>query len=154
MIDSPDAGDPKTRLVEEILQLEAARANTSDTHVRPRSRLPLILAVAALVLGVGALDAIVLLRPQVVFSPAQQTGNARFSIYLVAQSIEAYRLRSGSIPPDLAMVHAGDLGVGYVVTGDTYVLRATTPDGDLEYRSGMNLDDFGSGRNVLFGKVP
>ena len=129
--------------VEEILQ-EAA-ADTGPPRQPPdRRRLQLVLLLI-LVPPLAALSMWNIIRsrgqPEVV-TVAEETQDARFTLFVISQEIDAYIDSSGAPPLNLRQLDADEEEVQYLRVGNSYLLVYRTDNVELSYRPGDDLTPF------------
>jgi hypothetical protein len=88
-------------------------------------------------------------REPVVATPAEQLTTARFTLYLVAQELEAYRREHGSLPASLEVINADEEVVRYTRRGTDYTLTAEVDGQTLTFRSGADPLPFWSAAEDL-----
>ena len=74
--DTPNAEQPSKDLVAEILRRDTEIRERAPVHVKPRSRLPWLLALLVVGIAVTAWNVIRLRRPVEVFTGAEQIASA------------------------------------------------------------------------------
>lgn len=74
--------------------------------------------------------------------PARQEANVRFSMFLLAQRIEAYRHSVGNYPLSLGEVGDSLEGVVYTRVDSVYELRAVDNGKPIVYRPDRSIDEF------------
>lgn len=87
-------------------------------------------------------------EPQV-GTPAEELVTARFTMYLVAQELDAYRRQHGALPPTLDAINADEEPIRYAMDGLDYVLTADVAGQRLTYRSGADPLPFWSAGEEL-----
>ncbi len=116
--ESPD------RYIEEIVRRDAEAAVRSEPPPRRGWRVPVVLASLAILAGLTAWNVVRVAREPEVFTPVQEEAGLNFTIYLVAEGIEAYRGSSGALPENLVVLGLDDDGVDYVTVDSGYLLTA------------------------------
>lgn len=145
--ESPD------RYLEEIVRRHAEAAVRSEPPPRRRWRVPVVLASLAVLAGLTAWNVVRVAREPEVFTPVEEEAGLNFTIYLVAEGIEAYRGSSGALPENLVVLGLDDEGVDYVVRDSGYVLVATQDTVRVTYRSGDDLTAFANAYELLVGEA-
>lgn len=100
-------------------------------------------------------------RPEFLWGPgvkplpaAQEEAGLRFSMFLLAQRIEAYRERSGRYPSSLAEVEDSVPDVRYVPMDSIFELRTGLEGRPIVLRSDRSMDDFlGTSTLIIQGLV-
>lgn len=88
-------------------------------------------------------------KPARPFLEDEERAFARYSIYLAAVSIEAYRDSTGRLPARLEDIVADAPGLLYERDGRTYTLRGVAGGDTVSYRKGEDLAPFEAAFNEL-----
>jgi hypothetical protein len=89
------------------------------------------------------------IREPAVATPAEELATARFTLYLVAQELEAHRREHGALPATLDAINADEERITYARRGPEYTLTAQVAGQTLTYRSGADPLPFWSAAEEL-----
>ena len=128
--------------LEEIMQREHEDANWQPPERPKRSWGPLLVVLTPVLLALTAWNAYTMMRTPDAFTPPVEAEAARFTIYLIAQSVEEYRDSAGVLPPSLEYLDLDEDGIEYARLDDSYTLTATIGDNRIVYRAGEDLQQF------------
>ncbi len=146
----PDDESAAKDYVADILKQDAAQRASAPVRPVPRTQLGRWLVVLAPVfVALTAWNVIRLTRSPEVVTQAEEAAATRFSIYLVAQEIEAYRREHGVLPPSLEEINADIEGVTFAPVDTGYVLSGTVAGETITYRSGADLTPFWTAYDAL-----
>lgn len=109
--------------------------------------------LCALVLALAALYAISENRKSPTTASAMKEASARFSIYLVAEGLQAYKDSTGTFPATLEQAGLDEEGIQYVTDGSSYRLIAVQGSTSLVYVEGTRLDRYEAAFKVLEGSA-
>ena len=126
--------------------VETSRAPTPARTSRIRPIFTIVLCAA--LLGASAYSWIA--RPERIWGPSGRAptpvidrANARVTLAIVAQRLEAARARAGHYPLSLAEVGEGGSGIGYELLGDTgFVITARSAGDTIVFRSHQDPSEF------------
>jgi hypothetical protein len=79
---------------------------------------------------------------------------ARFTIYLTAETIEAYRDSAGTLPSGLEQVGLADDDLTYAVRDGSYTLTARVGDATVTYVDGEDLAPYAAAYDILVAEEP
>jgi myo-inositol-hexaphosphate 3-phosphohydrolase len=80
-----------------------------------------------------------------------EKASVRFSIYLIAEGLQAYRDSTGTLPATLREADLDEEGIEYVTNGSTYRLVALDGSNSIVYVEGDSPKRYGTAFNVLEG---
>jgi hypothetical protein len=149
----PDDDAAASAYVADILKKDAAEAaeRASQRRQPPRRRQPrrwLVVLVPVFV-ALTAWNVIRLTRSPEVATPGEEAASARFSVYLVAQEVEAYRRANGALPSSLEDINADIEGITFQPADTGYTLSASVDGETITYRSGADLTPFWAAYDAL-----
>jgi hypothetical protein len=146
----PDDESAASDYVADILKQDAA--DRASTRVPPPRRKQLgrwLVVLVPVFVALTAWNVIRLTGSREVATQAEEAAATRFSIYLVAQEIEAYRREHGVLPPSLEDFNADIEGITFTPVDTGYVLSGTVAGETITYRSGSDLTPFWSAYDAL-----
>lgn len=146
--ESPDGYIAQIMRREAELAAHAAAAAPESQKRRSR-RVSVLLFLLPLLVVLTVWNLARASRPPVVFSPEEEAASVRFSIYLIAKGLDAYRRTEGRLPRRLEEVGLDVDGISYVVSDSAYVLTGVVGDDSIVYRSPDDLSRFGAALRVL-----
>jgi hypothetical protein len=76
------------------------------------------------------------------FSQSEEDANARFTIFLVAEAVHAYRDSTGTLPASLLQLGVDQDNCIYWTDGDVYTLTMILGDREITYQGGESLLPF------------
>jgi len=126
--------------VEDVKQARAAAVAAK----KRRNRLPLLLGLLPLLIGLTLWNVLRAGHQPVVISPADRVASLKFKIYIAAEAIEAYRTTHGVIPANLKQVGADMQGLTYVPGDTTWSIVGRVDSTSITYRHGQPLGAFSS----------
>jgi hypothetical protein len=141
-------------LVKNIIQQKVddakqAKVDADKALKKAKSRLPLLLALLPLLLGLTAWNVLSAGPPRSTLSTADQVASARFRIYIAAEAIEAYRGSHGTYPANLTQVGADWEGLHYVAADTTWSIVTRIDTTSITYRHGDPLAPYASAYQSL-----
>jgi hypothetical protein len=80
-----------------------------------------------------------------------EAASLRFSIYLIAEGLQAHRDSTGSLPATLKEIGLDDEGIEYLSDGSTYRLVAVADSTSIVYQEGSKRVHYASAYKVLEG---
>jgi hypothetical protein len=146
----PDDESAASDYVADILKRDAA--DRASTRVAPPPRRQFgrwLVVLVPVFVALTAWNVIRMTRSPEVATPAEMAAATRFSIYLVAQEVEAYRREHGMLPSSLEAINADIEGVTFEPVDTGYVLSGTVAGETITYRSGADLTPFWSAYDAL-----
>jgi len=123
---------------------EQAARPPPEAQRRPRGK-RMLLILGPLFVVLSAWNVVRALDEPVVFTVQQEEADARFTIYLVAQELAAYRDTAGTLPANLEALGLEDDYLQYARADDGYRLTFELDEIYLTYRSGEDLAPFADG---------
>lgn len=142
----PDEKRAAPGYVARIIQMDAeeaeARAAARNRRPEPRWRARHVMPLVAVLLVLSAWNAYRAIREPVVATPAEELVTARFTLYLVAQELEAYRREHGDLPASLEAIDADEERITYARRGAEFTLTAEVAGDTITYRTGADLRPF------------
>jgi hypothetical protein len=136
------ASESPVSYVKEILEREA---ETREPAAQPRRRVqgPLLLVLLSVAATLTVWNVMAMTGGGVdSLNAAEEEASARFTVYLIAQTLETHRDSTGTFPPTLETLNVNEEGVRYTSTGNAYELTAKFAEGQIVYRSGEDLSAF------------
>ncbi len=147
-------GKSKNAYVDEIMEQEADTSEASEVPVQRRSPVPIFTALLVVLIGLLAWNLVRIIHSPPVFTAEEEEAGALFSVYLVAQGLEAHLEAEGILPNDLEAAGVDGEEVTYGRANDsTYVLSVTVGEAELVYRRGDDLSRFATAYDVLSGET-
>jgi hypothetical protein len=110
-------------------------------------------ALYAVVLALTGLYAISEHRKSFITSAPMNEASRRFSIYLIAEGLRAYRDSTGTLPATLEQAGLDEEDIEYVTDGTSYRLVAVGDSTSLVYVEGADPARYGSAFKVLEGSA-
>jgi len=126
--------------VDDVKQARAAAAAAK----KRKTRLPLLLGLLPVLIGLTAWNVLRSERRPVVISPEDRVASLKFKIYLAAEAIEAYRANHGAIPANLKQVGADMPGLTFVPADTTWSIVGRVDSVSITYRHGQPLGPYSS----------
>ena len=126
--------------VEDVKQAKAAAAAAT----KRKSRVPVLLALLPLLIGLTAWNVFRVGRRPMVIPPQDRVASLKFKIYIAAEAVEAYRANHGVIPADLKQVGADMQGLTYVPADTTWSIVGRVDSVSITYRHGEPLGPYSS----------
>ncbi len=138
---SQDSPNEAAGYVDSILEKDAeAAAEPPKPYRRKRSRLPILLTLLPVLIGLTAFNVNRALDDSALFTPAENERFGYFVLILAHEEVEAYRDSVGAYPPTLETVGVEDGVLSYELVGVSYVLQARVGEMDVTYRGGESFD--------------
>ena len=138
--DTPNAEQPSKDLVAEILRRDTEIRERAPVHVKPKSKLPWLLALLVVGIAVTAWNVIRLRRPVEVFTGAEQVASAEARLMLTSVAIAAFRDSAGRLPQSLDEAGLTDEeDVTYRLEDGLYRLIIQVQGRAIEYQSGEDI---------------
>ena len=136
-------------VMEHVVETSKSPGPARTSRIRPIFTIVLCTAL----LGASAYSWIA--RPERIWGPSGQSpspvidrANARLTLVIMAQRLEAARARDGHYPLSLAEAGEAASGIGYELVGDTgFVLTARSAGDTIVFRSHQDATEF-LGRSV------
>ena len=138
--DSPQTEPPPGTLVDEIVRRDAEIKNRAVRVAKPKSRLPLLMAVLAVGIPVIAWNLIRLTRQVEVFTPAELQASAESRLLLTTVAIETFQDSAGRLPLSLDEAGLADDEVSYQLGTGRYTLTTHVEGRAIQYRSEESTD--------------
>ncbi len=88
-------------------------------------------------------------RKNLKVSEAMEEASRRFSVYLIAEGIQAYRDSTGALPATLGKIGLDEEGIAYRTDGSTYRLVTLEGPYSIVFVDGENTDQLKSAFAVL-----
>jgi len=157
MTQSGDRPPPESReYLEEIMRQEVEelqerkRIKSLSGQKRPRYKmLGVLLVILVIMIGLNIARMVTVPDP---FTPAEEEASAMFTMYLVVQSVEAFRDSAGSFPTNLESLDLDEEGLTYTVHDLGYTVRYEDQGARFSYRSGESFAPFVAAFEVLEGE--
>ena len=130
---------------------EDARQPTRPPRRRRGPRPAIVAGLAAAFLALVGVNVYLAGHEPEVVSPAQEEASARLTVYLVAQSIQAYRNSARTLPHSLVALGVDGPGITYAPTDTAYTLTVEIGATRLTYRSGESLESYRAAAAMLAG---
>jgi hypothetical protein len=90
-------------------------------------------------------------RKSIAAATTLEEASSRFSIYLIAEGLQAYRDSTGALPATLEEAGLDETGIAYRTDGSTYRLVVTEGSRSMVYVEGEEQDHFGAAFHILEG---
>ena len=141
-------------LVKNIIQQKVddakqAKVDADKERKKAKSRMPLLLALLPLLLGLTAWNVLSAGPPRSTLSYADQVASAKFRIYIAEEAIEAYRVAHGAYPANLTQVGADWEGLHYAATESTWSIVTRVDSITITYRRGDPLAPYSTAYQSL-----
>ena len=154
-IQSEESSDEAAGYVDETLEKDAQAAAEPPKPFRPkRSRLPILLTLLPILIGLTAFNINHALDDSDPFTPAEKERFGYFVMMLAHEEIEAYRDSIGEYPPNLEMIGAEDDVLTYELVGNSYMLRFWVDGMGGSYRGDQSFDQIEVRYDSIAGTSP
>lgn len=137
--DTPNPEQLSEDLVAEILRRDTEIRERAPVHVKPKSKLPWLLALLVVGIAITAWNVIRLRRPVEVFTGAEQIASAEARLMLTAVAISAFRDSAGRLPQSLDEAGLTDEDVSYRLEDGLYRLIIQVQGRAIEHQSGEDI---------------
>lgn len=139
----------KSIVQQKVDDAKQQKADAEKARKKRKSKVPLLLGLTPVLLGLTAWNVMSAGPPKPSFSTADQAASTRFRIYIAAQAIEAYRASHGTYPANLTQVGVDWQGLHYAVADTTWSIAARIDSATIVYRHGDPLTPFATAYQSL-----
>lgn len=139
----------KDIIKQKVDDVKQAKADAEKARRKQRSRVPLMLGLLPVLLGLTAWNVFRAGHPPEILSHGERIASLKFKIYIAAEAIEAYRATHGAIPPNLTVVGAEWNGLRYVPGDTTWSIVGAVDSETLTYHHGEPLTSYAAAYRVL-----
>ena len=140
MTDELPTGERARQLVAAILEEKReSAAQPTKEYRRRRSRLPILVLLTVVLIGVTGWNVIRALSDGETFTEAEVMTEAFFSVLLAIGNIEEHFDETGELPQSLESINADTEGLFYRADGNTYELRFAAGEETISYRRGDDV---------------
>lgn len=139
----------KSIVQQKVDDVKQQKADAEKARKKRKSKLPLVLGLTPILLGLTAWNVISAGPPKSTLTAADQAASTRFRIYIAAQAIEAYHAAHGAYPANLTQVGVDWQGLHYAVADTTWSVAARVDSETLMYRHGDPLEPFSTAYQSL-----
>ena len=129
----------KSIVQQKVDDAKQARADAEKARKKQKSRIPLLLGLLPVLLGLTAWNVLNAGPTQSTMSAADQLASLKFRIYIAAEAIEAYHAAHGVFPANLTQVGADWDGLHYVPAETTWTIVSRLDTTTITYRHGDSL---------------
>lgn len=135
--------------VRQILEAKVRAAQEAEKPPPKPSRLPWLLGLSPILVGLTLWNILRTDRGPPVFSPTEEAAALRFRIYLAAQAVLAYRDSAGRLPRSLQAIGADQEGMVYAPVEPDFLIAVEHGPWRITYRSGEDLRPYALAYQVL-----
>jgi len=139
----------KSIVQQKVDDAKQLKAEVEKARKQRKSRVPLLLGLTPVFLGLTAWNVFSAGPPHSALSAADQAASTRFRIYIAEEAIEAYRAAHGVYPANLTQVGVDWGGLHYAVSDTTWTIVARLDSSTITYRHGEPIAPFATAYQSL-----
>jgi hypothetical protein len=139
----------KSIVKQKVDDAKQAKVDAERTRKATKSRVPLMLGLLPVLVGLTAWNVVHSGPPRSTISPADRLASLRFQIYIAAEAIESYHSVHGVFPGNLTAVGVDWQGLHYVPADTTWSIVGRVDSVAVTYQHGQSLTPFASAYQLL-----
>lgn len=139
----------KNIIKQKVDDAKQAKVDAERARQKTKSRVPLMLGLLPVLIGLTAWNVVHAGPPRTTISPAERLASLRFQIYIAAEAIEAYHSAHGAFPRNLTDVGADWQGLHYVPAETTWTIVGRVDSLAVTYQHGESLVPYSSAYQPL-----